>query len=59
MIILAAVLCFILGFMVMTLMIMISRTNGATVQPPDVIPYVETPGDLSSQLLDSRWEDGS
>lgn len=38
------------------LALMIKRTNGASDQPYDVVPYVQTPGDLVDQLLDSRWE---
>ncbi len=41
---------------VTALVLMIKRTNGASDQPYDVIPYVQTPGDLTDQLLDSRWE---
>ena len=44
---------------VTTLVILISKTKGAEVQPPDVIPYVDTPGDLTDRLFDSRWENGS
>lgn len=37
--------------------VMISKTNGDASQPSDVIPYVETPGDLATELMESRWED--
>jgi hypothetical protein len=40
-----------------TLLVMIHKTRGEDVQPPDVIPYVETPGDLADQIMESRWED--